>query len=72
MLLQKMLTTLESNNVRGFCLDSGYKNAHFNLAEKIWQIKCYNLEKSLFDVLNNDQQRSLQDNLSSNLQLASL
>jgi len=33
-LLQKMVTTLESKNVRGFCLDSGYKHAQI-----FWQKK---------------------------------
>ncbi|MFJ8461444.1 GNAT family N-acetyltransferase [Lysinibacillus xylanilyticus] len=34
MLLQQMLTTLESKHIRGFCLDSGYKKAQL-----IWQKK---------------------------------
>ncbi len=34
MLLQKMFKTLESKNVRGFCLDSGYKQA-----QAVWQRK---------------------------------
>ncbi|MGE7947414.1 GNAT family N-acetyltransferase [Lysinibacillus sp. NPDC093688] len=34
MLLQKIITTLESKNMRGFCLDSGYKQA-----QTFWQKK---------------------------------